>query len=100
MPKLEILKERFKHSTKSGTMFTTQYSNSGYIVYFNEEGDECYVNVVKKNNEYPNIFRNGINVSATDILSLTEVDAHIQRLNVATDTYKQIFELFGEDIRL
>ncbi|MBG9694186.1 hypothetical protein ABD91_26000 [Lysinibacillus sphaericus] len=101
LPKLEVLKERFEHPTGfGGTMFTTQYSNSGYIIYLNEEGDERYVNVVKKDTAYPTILRDGINVGSTGTLSPTETETHIQRLILATDTYNQIFELFGEDIRI
>lgn len=101
MSKLNILKERFEHSNEfGGKLFTTQYSNSGYIIFLNEEGNERYVNVVRKNYMYPTICQNGINIGATGLLSPTEVEAHIQRLLLATDTHSQIFELFGEDIRI
>ncbi|MFJ7950355.1 hypothetical protein ACIQZG_02385 [Lysinibacillus sp. NPDC096418] len=74
--------------------FVTQYTNGAYTVFVNEVGNEIYANVAREDIHYPSIFNSGINISATGTLTPIELKKHIERLNIAKETYKQIFNMF------
>lgn len=74
--------------------YVTQYTNNAYTLYINESQDDYYVNVVREDTKYPNIYSSGVNVHATGTLNMNELDDHIQRLKVAKETYEQIFKMF------
>lgn len=74
----------------------TILENDGYDVFVYEIDAEIHVSFLRKELKYPDIFVRGINVAATGTMPLIELDKHLELIQIAKETLKQVNERFKD----
>lgn len=86
---------RCVHDGEDVSKWVTTYKNDGYTLYFVEDGEENYVNVIKDSPSPLHLYTDGINIAATGTLNMSLLTEFMQELAFAQATYNQIKHQFA-----